>query len=43
MSDLKEEYIDNYIISKIVINRYKVKCLQLVRKLSILSEDSSFR
>ena len=43
MSDLKEGYLDNYIISKIVTSRYKVKCLKLIRKLSILFKDSLSR
>ena len=42
-SDLKERYISNYIIIKTVINKYKVKCLKLIKKLFILSEDSLYK
>ena len=42
-SDLKEEYLDNYMASKIVMSRYKAKHLKLVRKLSILFKDSLLR
>ena len=43
MLDLKERHIDNYMISKTVMSRYKVKCLKLIRKLFMLSKDSLFR
>ena len=43
MSDLEEKYLDNYMISKIVMSRYKAKYLKLIRKLFMLSKDNSFR
>ena len=43
MSNLEEKYLDNHMISKIVMSRYKAKCLKLIRKLSMLFKDSSFR
>ena len=43
MSDLEEEHLSNYIASKIIIIKYKIKCLKLVRKLFMLSEDNLSR